>query len=271
MIIELFGPPGAGKTTLAHALTRRLHESGHIVELMLSYRPAEHRSSPAPRPSSLTGRQLAAVRRRLSRPLLEMLAIGCHPFAMSHAIGTATVLMKLLPPRTMAVGMRLSQYILRLSHSWCRASAAGHIVLFDQGFMQLVCSLALLSRLTDNSLIARALDAVPRPDVLIRLDAPPETLAARLNDRQRRQSGIERLFEPDLETHLKSVGIIDELYRLLLCRGQSVICASSLDQQSLSESIEAIEDALAARFRAAREAAARPKQHATSSIGKVAI
>jgi thymidylate kinase len=268
MIIELFGPPGAGKTTFAHALTTRLRGNGRIVDLMLSYRPAECLSPPAPRPSGPSVGRIAAVPRRLSRPLLEMLAIACHPLALSHDIGAAAGLMKILPPRNMAVALRLSQYILRLSHSWCRAAAVGHIVLFDQAFVQLICSLTMLGRSEDGSLMDRALDASPRADLLICLGAPPNTLAARLRDRGHKQSAIERLLEPDLDTNLKSVRIIDQLYRLLLDRGQSIICASSLDQQSLGQSVQAIEETLAARLDSARDIATPARPRPASATGE---
>jgi thymidylate kinase len=257
MIIEIFGPPGAGKTTFAHALSKRLRESGYVVELTLSYRPAEHWSPPNLCPRAPSEHRVAAVPRRLSRPLLEMLAIARRPFALSHNIGAAAGLLKILPPRNMAAAIRLSQYILRLSHSWYRASAARHIVLFDQAFVQLICSLALLGRAADESLVAHALDSAPRSDLLIRLDAPLDILTARLKDRVWRQSAMERLFELDLNTNLKSIRIIDQLSRLLLKRDHSMVCASSLDQQSLSASLEAVDEALLAKFSAAWAATAR--------------
>jgi thymidylate kinase len=146
----------------------------------------------------------------------------------------------MLPPKNLIWSIRLSQYILRLSHAWQRASQANHIVLFDQAFVQVVCSLALLGRAPDEALIAQALDCAPKSDLLIRLDAPYETLETRLRERGRRQSTIERLFELDLNTNLESMRIVDQLDDLLRKRGRSVIRAASLDHGSLRESVERI-------------------------------
>jgi thymidylate kinase len=256
MIIELFGPPGAGKTTFAHALTSRLRECGHVVELTLSYRPAERPSSTGSCSSDPAQHRVAAVARRLSRPLLEMLAIASHPFALSHDIGAAASLMRILPPRNMAAAIRLSQYILRLSHSWYHASTTRHIVLFDQAFVQLICSLAVLGRAVDVSLISRALESSPKADLLIRVDAPQEIRAARLRHRERMQGAIERLFEPDLMTNLDSVHIIDRLHELLRDRDQLVLHCSSIDKPSLCESVDYIVSQLTVMFRAERRAVA---------------
>jgi thymidylate kinase len=270
MIIELFGPPGAGKTTLAYALARRLQQRGHRVDLMLSCRPAEYRSRSNAHSHRWLGLRGAAVPRRLTRPLLELLAIACQPFSMSDDIGITAGLLKILPPEKVAVAIRLSQYILRLSHCWCRASAMQHTAVLDQAFVQLICSLALFSRSADQSLIAQALDFSPRADLFVRLDAPPHLLMARLQERQRRQSPTERLFELNVDTNLKSIVVIDQLDRLLRDRGEPVIRAISADQCSLSESVAAIEAMVTARSRAAGQVTWQPGQRAITPTDKVA-
>jgi thymidylate kinase len=253
MIVELFGPPGAGKTTFANALTTSLRESGHVVELTLSCRPAERPSRPRPSASRAPGSWITPAAHRLTRPIVEMLAIARHPVALSHDIGAAAGLIRLMPPRKATMAFRLTQYILRLLHSWYHAAAAGHIVLFDQAFVQVVCSLALLGRARDERLIARALDCLPRPDLLIRVEAPPETLAARLSERVRRQGPFERLLERDVTMYLDS-GIIDHVHELLRSRDQRVVSASSLDEHSLRDGVQRIQKELVAMFIAKRRA-----------------
>lgn len=270
MIIELFGPPGAGKTTLAYALARRLQDSGHRIDLMLSCRPAECRSPSGVRSHGLLEHRAAAVPRRLTRPLLELLAIARRPSAMSDDIGVTAALLRILPPANIAVAIRLSQYILRLSHCWRRAAAMPHIAVLDQAFVQLICSLALLNRSADQALMARALELSPHADLLVRLDAPPSMLAARLRERKRQHSATERLLELDLETNLKSTGIIDQLERLLRERGQPVIHTISTDQRALSESVAAIEAAVVAKSRAVRAITAQQDAHAIGPADKVA-
>src|ERR1700688_2647775 len=98
MIIELFGPPGAGKTTFARALAARLREHGHTVDLILSCRPAEGSSTSARPASDLPVQQLSSMIRRLTRPVAEMLTMARHPMTTSHDVRTAVKLVKILPP-----------------------------------------------------------------------------------------------------------------------------------------------------------------------------
>src|SRR5689334_23315435 len=149
MIIELFGPPGAGKTTFARALTARLRESGLLAELRLSERPTERQPLLGPCGAAAgrfpAGQYQNVVMHRLSRPLGEMLTIARHPFANSRDVMTAVHLVRLLPPTSILASIKNAQYISRLSHSWHDKSRAAQVVLFDQGFVQAICSLALLA------------------------------------------------------------------------------------------------------------------------------
>ncbi len=240
MIIELFGPPGAGKTTLSRALIARLRERGHSAELRLSYRPSERLATLNSR-RPIARRYQNAVVDRLRRPLIEMMAIARHPLANSRDVMTAVHLVRLLPPSKILASIKEGQYLLRLSHSWYDESRLARVVLFDQGFVQAVCSLALLAGVADDMLIADALEYAPKSDLLIRMVAPLELLRTRLHDRRSRQSTIEQLFESDLKTSLASISMIDRLHQLLLQRGRSVLSVSSLDQHSLDESVNLIE------------------------------
>lgn len=240
MIIELFGHPGVGKTTFAHALAASLRDRGHVVTLFLSYRPAERPPSADAWAGDAIPPQAAAVARRLMRPAAEMLALAFRPAASLAHIRTAVALIRLLPPANLLWAMRLGQYIVRLSHGWQQASQTNHIVLFDQAFVQVVCTLAVCCRAVDEALVAQALDSVPKSDLLICLNAPDEILKARLYDRECRQSRIERLLELDHDSSLWFKSIIDHVHELLRKRGQPVLGAASLDQCSLRDSVERV-------------------------------
>ena len=243
-----------------------LRERGHTVDLILSHRPAE-RSSPEIRSASdLSTQQISYVIRRLTRPFAEMLTMARHPLAISHDVGTALNLVKILPPSSTLWLLRHTQYVSRLSRAWFQASNTAHIVLFDQAFVQAVCSLVLLCAVVDDLLISHALDAIPKSDLLIQLDAPTEILEARLRDRERLESRLERLLELDLATSLRSSVVVDHLHELLRQEGRQVMNAASLDQRSLNEAMGRIEKQITAQFSMEQRGAARRNQACSDSI-----
>jgi thymidylate kinase len=237
MIVELFGHPGVGKTTFARALAARLKERGAAVELILSYRPAERVAALDP---CATAPAKAILARRLARPIFEMLALARHPLINAQGVISAVSLVRKLPPRTVLSAMREVQYIARLSSSWHRACHEPHIVVFDQAYVQAVSSLAAHCSAMDEAQLADTLELAPRPDLLIRLEAPLEVLRARLHHRKCLQSAIERLFELNVQANLESMAIIDRLTNVLRERGQPMTCIASLDEASLRQGVEKI-------------------------------
>jgi thymidylate kinase len=117
------------------------------------------------------------------------------------------------------------------------ASGSSHITLFDQAFIQAVCSLVLSHPSADETLIARALDIIPKPDLLIQLDASPDILAARLHNRQRFQGPVERMLEVDPATNSEEHPLFEYLLGLLRKRGQPVTCINSSDPGSLDDAV----------------------------------
>lgn len=241
MIIEFFGPPGAGKTTLARTLAARLRERDYTVDLVLSHRPAERSPSENVAPSTSTLRKISFAARRLTRPLAELVTMILRPREISRDLGTALTLIKILPPSSPLSSLRLLQYMSRLSHAWSRRSAIAHVVLFDQAFVQAICSLTLLCGIADEAMISYALDLIPEPDLLIRLDAPTWLLEERLRDRHDLGGKIERLLELDVETSLSSRNVVDLLHDLLRRKGRDVVSISSLNQASLAAAVEQME------------------------------
>ena len=242
MIIELFGPPGAGKTTFVRALTASLLKHGHRAEFKLSLRPAERL-----RGTDAIGLQ-AIIVRRLTRPAVEMLTLARHPLVSAQHVRAASQLVRTFTRRTGIGSIREFQYLARLSYSWHRAANVNHIVIFDQAYVQALCSLAVLRRV-DETVLAQALDFAPKADLLIRMSAPLEVVKSRLHDRICRQGAIERMFERRLQANLDFIQISDHLEQLLRSRGRPVVCVSSLDSLSLSEGVDRIQQELNSKWR----------------------
>ena len=236
MIVELFGAAGSGKTTFANALARQLRTAGQRVEAVMSSRPAESGSLSRPHEG---WRKVLALPRRFARPIAEMGLVWRDQSGQGRPWAE---LLALDPPVGLVTRLRMQQYLMRLTHAWSRASIAGHIVLFDQGFVQAVCTLLLVGRLAaDQPLLEKLISTIPKSDVMIHVRTPRAVVEQRLRQRLRRQGPMERLLEADLEANLDSIAVIDRLDEALKRSGRTVINALSLDQSSLTESLTSIQ------------------------------
>ena len=121
MIIELCGVPGAGKSTVAHALVTELRGRGHAASL-----PIEEVS-----PRRSRGDRL---RRKLRRAAVE---VAGHPQASAR---TVRAVMRSHQPTWRDVAVRSLNWLV-LRAAMRRASTTPGFHVFDQGLVQELCSL----------------------------------------------------------------------------------------------------------------------------------
>ena len=156
-------------------------------------------------------------------------------------------LIETLPPKGWIGPLRVRRYLRNLCRSWDAALTSQDVVIFDQGFMNSLCSLALFSGLDDRHSLARGLSLLPVPDLLIRVDTPRETLKARLDKRLRHLGTIERNFERDIETALRQVELSSCLDDLLAERGRHSLHVSWSDRDGLERAVGVIADEIMSR------------------------
>jgi O-antigen/teichoic acid export membrane protein/thymidylate kinase len=238
MIIEAFGPPGAGKTTFSRALAQRLRQRGYTVDLILFPRLKSEFLS--------RGGFLPALLRAISA-IFVAIAILCRPISNAPGLRLARDLLRLMPPASPAWWIRISQYVVRFSCAWNDPHKPDRIVLFDQGFVQAVCSLALHSR-ADQTTIAQAISMRRRPDLLIRFDAPKELLEQRLRQRSGQKTLVEKWLDRDVRTFLKMKPITDYVGSLLATEDRRMISVNSLDPKLLRNALDLVEEEISARF-----------------------
>ena len=121
MIVELFGPPGAGKTTFARGLAAGLRAQGYSAEAVVSARTSEARGDT---PVLARGPDGSAA----FGPATAL------PEASSDRLGRS--LLTILPPRNIFWNLRLRRYLHRLAAAWARSDTAPGILVFDQGYAQ---------------------------------------------------------------------------------------------------------------------------------------
>ncbi len=241
MIVELFGPPAAGKTTFARALVACMRAAGQPAELVSSYRPAERDPSPAAR-----GTLGPSVVRRLARPVVELASLARDRAGPGQDEPVAATLLRMFPPRSLLWSIRLRQYLRRLGASWHACASSPETVVFDQGFVQAVGSLVLLARDPAAQAIGPALDLIPRPDLLVSIETPPALLERRLIDRASGLSRAERLLELDLATNLRSVRILGDLQAELRRQaGPAIVMVDGTDGATMAEGARRVTAAIA--------------------------
>jgi hypothetical protein len=180
-VVEFCGLPGAGKSTFARALVASLRLHGvPAAEVMAPIGPS------APRGARLRRKSVVVARGLLHRGGPTLAVDVAWRSRQAHARDRVARPANLLVVRD---AVR-------------RAAKGVGVGVLDQGPVQEWWSAAL--RADDARVVAWAAnDPAPRADVLVRVDAPLDVLAARLRRRRERQSRLEGVVGADLDAELE--------------------------------------------------------------------
>ncbi len=232
MIIELFGPPGAGKTVFAHALARRLRGQGYATEVVLSHKPSRRTRSVDLGIFMFVFRVFAAI--------FSTAKLFVYTPDLIKYISTASSMIKQIQPRKLIWKARIWQKIVNLSYRWDQARQSKEITIFDQGYVQAVASLTIFRGCADSISIARALKVTPAADFTFRVVLPRSAVEARLLERIRHEAPAERILEADFDANMRSFGVFQNIDDILVASGRKTVSVETLDDRSLSESVQRV-------------------------------
>ncbi|MER8742239.1 AAA family ATPase [Mesorhizobium sp. M1004] len=203
MIIELFGPPGAGKTTLLRGLCQGLAKHGINVKTVNGYRLIEHGSAQDDGPEIRHGIGRIGKKIATSAPVL---------LSTLPKDSVAARLLTSIPLRSRVWSWRMKVDIAQLCQSWRQARESSGCFIFEEGMIQALCALGVLARTPRLDAVRKCLAFLPRPDLVVQLDAPQETLRRRLEERYAHQPLLEViLFELGVARGLRQAEISREV------------------------------------------------------------
>lgn len=232
MIIELFGPPGSGKTTFAHALARQLQAGGHRASVALSYQPGTK--------AGVFDFGILLFILKIVTAMFSALKVLLSPGG-GHGLSTSLAIVRLIPPKSLIWRARIWQYILQLSIYWKKTELSPDVVIFDQGYVQSIGSLATFNGRVDNAVLAKALGMAPKADFTIRIAVPYAVVEKRLLLRMERETPGERIFEADIDTNLRSFAVFEAINDILVESGRRVIAVGATEGHSTFESVRLVE------------------------------
>jgi thymidylate kinase len=242
MIIELFGPPGSGKTTLLRALCLELTAGNIPLKTVNGYRRIDSVSFGSDVDSS------PEVRHGIDRLVRKLAATSPILLSQLPREGVAARLLATIPPKSRMWALRQKIDLALLCQAWSTARTSNGIYIFEEGFVQSLCALVLLGRNPGTGRIRDCLTFLPRPDLLIYVDAPDDVLRQRLVGRHARQTLSSRLLEIGLERDLEQAHVARKVCDCLRQARWPMMPGDGVDRQSVDAICSHIERTRVATF-----------------------
>lgn len=218
MIVEFLGIPGSGKSTLAHLVAACFEDQGYPVRLPRAYN--------------------RAAWARLLIWIQKFIKVCRFAITDPNEFHNTLHILRLLPQKDILSFLRMLQYCLYLLSIRQKCKDGGSdIFIFDQGFAQLIYSLALFSDQTEDETLARVMRMLPKPDVVIALHVPAGTLLGRL-DKRKRKGRLEREIRSSSQAIQDSIYLVTKIDSILSKSGVHVLHYDEHESTSISQATD---------------------------------
>ncbi len=237
MIVELFGPPGSGKTTFSLALAARLGQHGASVNSRLSLRPGEDgRSATAAGGTA----PFVATSRRLLRPVKELALTAFRPTGSSETWIAADKLSSAHAGGRILRRFRMWQYLVRLGAGWSQAAKSNAIWIFDQAYLQAIVSIAVGNPHLADADLAALVELAPKSALIVRLETESDEIEARLVRRRAQFGPAGNLLEDWSGGVREQLAATARLGALLRASGRPMLSLNSRDDASREASVDLV-------------------------------
>jgi thymidylate kinase len=207
VMIEFFGMPGVGKTTLARGVVADLRRHGYDAAFLAMDAPRDLN-----RYLKLASQIGVAARYAATRP--------------RQALSVTRVLGHFPQPDLITLA-KVTRYWLLTCAMIDRSACQADVVVCDQGFYQGLFALALLTPAPDQAAFCAALRLFPMPDFAVLITADLETIRTRLNGRAYDHRWIDKLLRADRAAAERGVEIIEHIAAALRIADRLIIAYSS--------------------------------------------